>query len=69
MEKQKIMRVFQDIKMDALLAIREHNEGDYSQEEKDWNTQHWNGIIIGAETMMKKLFDEPTNYFNLALHQ
>lgn len=64
MEQQVIIRFYQDIKMDALLAIREHNEGDYTQEEKDWNTQHWNGIIIGAETMMKKLLGESTNYFN-----
>jgi len=64
MEKQKIISLYQDIKTHALVAIREHNEGDYTQEEKDWNTQHWNGIIIGAETLMKKLLDESINYFN-----
>jgi hypothetical protein len=64
MEKEIIKQTFQEIKLHALNAISEHTLEDYTQEEIDFNEQHWRGVIIGAETLMKKLFGESPNYFN-----
>ena len=64
MEKEIIRQSFQEIKSHALNAISEHTPEDYTQEEIDWNEQHWRGVIIGAESLMKKLLGESPNYFN-----
>lgn len=47
--------LFRDIEIDCKNAIEEYNNEDYSLEEIQINSEKWNSIKLGAETMFLKV--------------
>jgi hypothetical protein len=56
MKLLEIYNLYLSIQFKADDAIQEHNNSnEYTNEEKQWNEQHWLGVKLGAETLYKKI--------------
>jgi len=56
MKLLEIYNLYLSIQFKADDAIQEHNNNnEYTNEEKQWNEQHWLGVKLGAETLYKKI--------------
>jgi hypothetical protein len=51
----EIRNLYLELQKKADEAIEEHNSDEYTDEERDWNLQHWLGVKLGAETLFKSI--------------